>query len=101
MKRIEELKEIFRDVDESEQVLVQRLIVEAAYLEEKMTELKKLPFIRTKPGEPAIQKTTPAAKIYKECSQTYANIIRILLNVLRKTESDAENELLRKLEEYA
>lgn len=100
MKRAEELKEIFRDVEETEKALVGRLIEEAAFLEEQMAELKKLPFIRTKPGEPALQKTTPAAKLYKECSQSYANIIRILLNVIRKTESDAENELLRKLEEF-
>jgi hypothetical protein len=30
----------------------------------------------------------------------HANTIRILLNVLRKVESDATNELLKRLEEF-
>lgn len=46
-------------------------------------------------------KSTPAAKQYKECSQSYMNAVRILLNTLRKTQTDAADELLKRLEEFA
>ena len=99
--RKSEFLRIFQNVDENERLLVDRLIDEAIYLEERMEELRKMPFIQINPNNPAQQRTTPAAKQYKECSQSYMNAVRILLNVLRKVDSDAENELLKKLEEFS
>ena len=101
MTRREELDEIFRDVDEDEKKLVDNLIDEVVFLEEQMTRLKTLPFISVHPKNSALQKTTSAAKQYKECSQSYMNATRILLNVLRKVESSAQDELLKRLEEFA
>lgn len=92
---------IFEGVDASERVLVDRLIDEVVYLEERMEQLRAMPFIQIHPDNPALQRTTAAAKQYKECSQSYMNAIRILLNVLRKVDADAENELLKKLEEFS
>lgn len=92
---------IFENVDEGERILVDRLIDEVVYLESRMTELRALPFIQIHQSNPALQKSTAAAKQYKECSQAYMNAIRILLNVLRKVDADAENELLKKLEEFS
>lgn len=99
--RKSEFLRIFQNVDANERLLVERLIDEAIYLEERMEELRKMPFIQINLNNPAQQRTTPAAKQYKECSQSYMNAVRILLNVLRKVDSDAENELLRKLEEFS
>lgn len=99
-KRLEELAEIFNDVDENEKALISKLILEVVYLEKQMDDLKKYPFIAVHPTNPAKQKTTPAAKMYKECSQSYMNAIRILLNTLRKVESSAQDELLKRLEEF-
>ena len=59
-----------------------------------------MPFISVHPKNPALQKKTEAAKLYKELCANYANIIRILLNTLRKVESDAQNELLQRLAEF-
>ncbi len=101
MTRREELDEIFRDVDEDEKKLVNHLIGEVVFLEEQMTQLKTLPFISVHPKNPALQKTTSAAKQYKECSQSYMNATRILLNVLRKVESSEQDALLKRLEEFA
>lgn len=100
MSRYEELCDIFKDIDPCERMLVQNLIKETAYLEERMDELKKMPFIRVSDKDPAKQRTTAAAKQYKECSQSYMNAVRILLNTLRKAESSAQDELLKMLEEY-
>lgn len=66
-----------------------------------MDELKKMPFVRVSPKNPAMQKTTPASKVYKECMQSYMNAIRILLNTLRKVESSAADELIERLKEFS
>lgn len=100
MSRREELDEIFKDVDESEKRLVDKLMDEVVFLEERMTELKAMPFISVHPKNPALQKTTAAAKQYKECSQSYMNAIRILAGILNKVESSAQDELLKRLEEF-
>ena len=100
-ERRRELAALFAGCDESERVLVDRLISEAAYLEETMEKLRDLPFIVEHPTRKGVYKTTPAAKLYKESSQSYMNAIRILLNILRKTEASAADELLKRLEEFA
>ena len=100
MTRREELNDIFKDVEENEKKLIAPLLNEVVQLEEEMSRLKDLPFINIHPKNPALQKITPAAKLYKECSQSYMNAIRILVNVLRKVESSAQDELLKRLEEF-
>lgn len=100
MDRREELNNIFKNVDESERKLVDRLIEEVIFLEDQMTYYKTLPFIKTHPNNPEIQKATPAAKLYKESSQSYMNAIRILVNILRKIENSAADKLMEKLEEF-
>lgn len=100
MDRRKQLDEIFRNVDEDEKQLVEKLIGEVVYLERQMEDLKKLPFISIHPEKPQLQKMTPAAKLYKEMSQAYMNAIRILVNVLRKVEASAQDDLLKMLEGY-
>ena len=101
MTRHDEFVDIFKDVDEAERKLIAPLIDEAIFLEEQMTELKKLPFISIHPSNPALQKKTEAAKLYKECSQSYMNAIRILCSIIHKVDTSAQDELLRKLEEFS
>lgn len=100
MDRRKQLDEIFRNVDDDERQLVDKLIGEVVYLERQMEDLKKLPFISIHPEKPQLQKMTPAAKLYKEMSQAYMNAIRILVNVLRKVEASAQDDLLKMLEGY-
>lgn len=101
MTRREKFNNIFKDVEDNERELVDKLIDEVIFLEEKMIELKKLPFISVNPKNPALQKPTSASKLYKECSQSYMNAIRILINVLRTVESSALNDLLERLKEFS
>lgn len=101
MTRKEELKEIFKDVDDNEKQLIDPLLEEVIFLEEQMKHLRQMPFISVHPSNPALQRKTEAAKLYKECSQSYMNAIRILVGVLNKVESSAQDELLRKLSEFA
>lgn len=99
--RRKQLDEIFADIDANEKALIENLLDEVAYLEVRMTELKKLPFISVHPNKPELQRTTAAAKQYKECSQSYMNAVRILVSILHKVESSAQDELLKRLEEFA
>ena len=100
-ERRQQLSKIFDGVDESEKELIGNLLDEVVFLEKQMSDLKKLPFVKVHPNRPELQKSTAAARLYKECSSSYANLIRILLNILRKVDEDAQNELLKKLEEFA
>lgn len=100
MDRRKQLDEIFRDVDEDKKRLVDRLLDEVVYLEGQMEELKKLPFLAVHPENSARQKVTPAAKLYKECSQSYMNAIRILAGVLNKVETSAQDDLMSMLEQF-
>lgn len=100
MDRKETLEDIFKDVDESEQKLIAPLLEEVIYLEEQMKYLRTLPQIKIHPTNNAIQKKTEAAKLYKEYSQSYMNAIRILIGVLHKVDSSAQDELLKRLGEF-
>lgn len=101
MTKKDKIKGLLSAADENERELVDGLIDEMLFLEDRMAELKKMPFIAVHPKNKAITKQTPAAKQYKECSQSYANIVRVLLSVIRKTETSAQDELIKKLEEWA
>ena len=101
MTRREQLDDIFKNVEDDQKQLVSRLLDEVVFLEDKMKELRALPFVNVHPKNPAMQKTTAAAKLYKECSQSYMNAIRILAGILHKVESSAQDELMKMLEEFS
>ena len=65
------------------------LVEDMIDLEEQLEQLRKLPKIKVHPKDPSRQRTTPAAKLYKECLQQYTNILRILM---RATGTDMEDE---------
>lgn len=84
-----ELIELFKSALSPEQFsTVKILIDDFVFLEEQMAKYKQLPFIRVNPRDPSMQKRTEAAKLYKECSQSYMNAARILCGLLNKGSSD-------------
>lgn len=93
--------EIFRSVDEDEKRLVGGVIEDCVWLEEQLRKLRKLDHIQINPRNKSQMRLTPAARLYKQYATTYANNIRVLLNVLRKVETTAQDDLLRKLEEFS
>lgn len=101
MTRRDKLEKIFENVDENQRALVAPLIDEVIFLENRMMELRNEPFIRYHPKDRSMQKTTAAAKQYKECSASYMNAIRILSGILRNAEGDADDDLLARLEEFS
>lgn len=87
MSRKEELIASIRH-SEDDNVKIAQLIDEVVFLEEQLAELKKLPFIMVNKSRPTIQKTTPAARQYKELLQQYNNCLRTLFRI----DADARRE---------
>ena len=93
MSRADELHNIFKDCDEGKRLIVDRLIDEAVYLEEQLTELKQYKHIKIHPQNPNLQKITAAGKQYREYLQTYTNIIRALERMLASEEQGEDSPL--------
>lgn len=96
----DEYMALLEPLDESEKKMLEGTVRELVFMEQKMVECKKLPFISVHPRNPALQKSTVAAKLYKETSAGYMNAVRVLLSALNKVDESAENELLKKLEQF-
>lgn len=94
--RREELNDIFKDIDENKKKLINPLLDNIAFLEKRMEELKKFPFIQIHPKDPTKQRPTTAAKLYKEHSQSYMNAIRMLYSMINghEVEEDAVEKWL-------
>ena len=92
MDRKKELLKVFEEIDGVKDI-VTPMIDDVVFLEERLTELRGLPFIRVNPKNSADQKPTPAAKQYKEFLQQYNNCIKILCGVLNKNSSEEESPL--------
>lgn len=73
MTRREELLKVIGD-NKTLLPLIDRLL----FLEEQLEKLEKLPLIKVNPKNPEQQKTTPAAKMYKEYLQQYINCIKAI-----------------------
>ena len=98
--RRSDLIRVFAGCDAQTMTVIDRLIEEVVFLEERLAYLRTLPMIHVNPKRPEMQRYTPAAKEYKETSSSYMNAIRILCGILAKTEPSAQDELLKRLEEF-
>ena len=58
MTRRENLDEIFKDIEDNKKQLINPMLDNIAFLEERMEELKKLPFIQVNPKNKTQQRTT-------------------------------------------
>lgn len=100
MSRADELKDLFKNVDEDKKQFAYDCIDEYVFFAERIKELEKLPYIRVHPKNPEKQELTPAAKLIKEYSQAVDNKRKVLLMILYRVESSAADELLAKLSEF-
>lgn len=80
--------------DGEERKLLEPVIEEFVYLENELSRLRRLPFLRTNPNNPAQQKATPAARLYRELLQQYTNVLKILRRAAGD-EEDTEDSPLR------
>lgn len=71
------------------------LIEKMLFLEVELEKLEKLPMIKVHPENPEIQKSTPAAKLYKEFLQQYTNIIKVISRATSHENDEEESPLRR------
>ncbi|MBR2540411.1 MAG: hypothetical protein IKE85_06245 [Mogibacterium sp.] len=92
MTRKEELLKIINKTGSQNDIKAAQLIDEIVFIEEQLTELKKLPFIAVNPKNPMQQKATPASKQYKEMMQQYNNSLRLLFRLSGDINGENEEE---------
>lgn len=81
MDRKEELISLIKTTGIDNDIKASQLIDEIVFIEEQLRELKKYPFIAVNPKNSMQQKSTPAAKQYKELLQQYNNSLRLLFRL--------------------
>jgi hypothetical protein len=92
MTRKEELLKLFDQIEDTKGIILP-MIDDVVFLEQQLDQLRKLPFMKVNPKNPAQQKPTPAAKQYKELLQQYNNCIKILTGILRKDAPEEDSPL--------
>ena len=80
--------------------LVKKALTDIVYLEEQLEYLRTLPLIQVHPDDKNLQRSTPAAKLYKEYLQQYINLIKMVEYVIYKDKrldaDEVEDSPLRK-----
>lgn len=92
---MERRKELMKLVNDSNASTVTPLIDKMLFLENQLKNLEKLPMIKVHPQNPEMQKTTPAAKLYKEFLQQYTNIIKVISHVTGDENKEEDSPLRR------
>lgn len=92
--------ELIKLVGEESLYLVNDVIDEVIFLEGKLQDLKKYPFIQVHPKDDSKQRATPAAKQYKEFLQQYINCLKMIESIIYKEKrldsEEVEDSPLRK-----
>lgn len=88
MSREEELRKLVGD-----DVKGVKLVDDVLFLEARLEELRKMPFLRVHPKDPTRQKATPAAKMYKELLQQYTMCIRTLIKICGEDSASEDSPL--------
>ena len=89
-KRAAKLLEIARAAGEEEKAA--ELVEDIAFLEQRLQELRRLPFLRIDPNNPERQRPTPASRQYKELLQQYNNSLKLFCKLcgdLREEEAES------------
>ena len=100
MERLQQLQEICSKLDDDKRAVISPLLIDIAFMEGRLAELRALPHLRVHPKNPQRQEITPAGKQYKETMQAYLNAIKAIMSALNKNETSAADELLARLQEF-
>ena len=92
-ERAAKLLEIARVAGEEEKAA--ELVEDIAFLEQRLQELRRLPFLRIDPQNPERQKPTPASRQYKELLQQYNNSLKLFCKMCGDLKEDEAESPLR------
>ena len=100
------LDEIFEDLDTKHKKLISGILDEAAFLKVENNNLRKVMnktgMVKIHPKNPGVQKTTEAAKQYRQNVNAYAVLIKTMNSVLKnftELDDDPFDEWLRSKQE--
>lgn len=85
--------EIMKIIPKDQALVLAPLIDDMVYLEGELAAFRKLPKIRVDESNPERQKATPAAKLYKEFLQQYANCVKVISHAIGDDGSEEESPL--------
>ena len=83
-KRKADLLAALKEIDESRLAVLTPVVDEVVFLEGQLKALRKLPFIKTHPTNPELQKQTEAARQYVKLHASYLQAIKIICSSLNK-----------------
>lgn len=83
-QRKADLLAALKDIDEARAAILAPVVDEVIFQEEQMEALRKMPFIRVNPSNPALQKQTEAARQYSKINAAYLQGIKVLCSALTK-----------------
>lgn len=69
------------------------LIDKMIFLENQLEQLEKLPMIKVNPKNPEQQKSTPAAKLFKEFLQQYINVVKVISHATGDENNEEDSPL--------
>ena len=78
-----------------EEEKARELVEDIDFLEQRLQELRRLPFLRIDPNNPERQKPTPAARQYKEMLQQYTNSLKLFMKICGELEEEEMESPLR------
>ena len=95
MDKKKRLKELNDFVGKDKVIFLHNLIDDIVYMEERLEELKKLPFISVNPKNKKQQKKTESSKLYLSVMAQYTQDLKALSYMAGKTGEEEEISPLR------
>lgn len=93
MERKTQIIEYLKKIRPDDQNVLLPLVDDVVFLEERLDELRKLPFIEFHPTDKEKHRVTPASKMYKELLQQYNNAIKTIVIKTGVDDGDEESPL--------
>ena len=95
MDKKKRLKELNDFVGKDKVIFLHNLIDDIVYMEERLEELKELPFIRVNPKNKEQQKKTESSKLYLSLMAQYTQDLKALSYMAGKTGEEEDISPLR------
>ena len=100
MKTENQFALVLEKLEPQQRQLIEQITKELGFIQGQLDSLRKLPFIQVDKKNKMRQRSTPAAKQYKELMQTYTNGIKLVNMILSRNSIEEEDEFQKFLEEF-